>query len=285
MMQLEPPAGVVPRGRVLCIQPLSEEANLSRRVLVAMAAEMARQGWIVAIPDLFGMGDSDGDSEDITLATWRADLDRLAGFGASGPGAPRHDTPLVLWGVRSGCALAVDLLARSEGSVDALLLWQPVGASFAVPAKLRMSGASHGQADEPDGRLDPEERIVVVNGYRYRRSFTDELAALGSDPPADQDQGGRPLAILHMGRRLGAAAAEDGDRATNEGTAGGGAQEAPSAAPVRLPPAATRLAERWRDSGARVDLAPVRAEPFWSSIEPVMPDEAFATTLAFLATL
>src|SRR5690606_29009355 len=146
-------------------------------------------------PDLFGMGDSDGESEDITLATWRADLDRLAREGATGPDSPRPDTPLVLWGVRSGCALAVDLLARSEASVDALLLWQPVGASFAAPAKLRRSGASHEVSTEPDASTDTEERIVVVNGYRYRRSFVDELASLGSEPPSAQDQGGRPLAI------------------------------------------------------------------------------------------
>src|SRR5690606_29916910 len=93
VMQLEPPAGVAARGRILCVQPLSEEANLSRRVLVAMAAAMARQGWVVSIPDLFGMGDSDGECEDITLATWRADLDRLAREGATGPDAPRHDPP------------------------------------------------------------------------------------------------------------------------------------------------------------------------------------------------
>lgn len=284
MLRIEPPDGITPRGRILCIQPFSEEANLSRRVLVAAAAEMALQGWVVSIPDLFGMGDSDGESEDIALATWRADLTRLAlrEAGVSQPAVDPavgrgHDAlpgdasadRLVVWGIRMGCVLTVDLLARSGADGDALVLWQPVMPSVGSAGRLRVPLATSKPApdlDEADRveRVEEErpadDGVAVVNGYRYRQSFLDELAALGSGPPPGQDHAGRPVTILHMGRLLAPDAAE----------------------PPRLPPAVPRLAEQWRASNARVELSPIRAEPFWTSIEPVMPQAAIATTLTFL---
>ncbi|MCL4747065.1 MAG: hydrolase 2, exosortase A system-associated, partial [Burkholderiaceae bacterium] len=69
-----PEAGVQSRGSILCIQPLGDEATLARRTLVAQARRLADAGWTTLIVDLFGTGDSRGETREATLDQWRADL-------------------------------------------------------------------------------------------------------------------------------------------------------------------------------------------------------------------
>ena len=56
-----PAAGRPVRAALVCVQPFAEEANLSRRVLVAQARRLAARGVAVLVPDVYGTGDSAGE--------------------------------------------------------------------------------------------------------------------------------------------------------------------------------------------------------------------------------
>ena len=169
MLDIEPPASVPFRGAVVCVQPIGEEANLSRRVIVAMGARLAAAGWLVSIPDLFGCGDSDGESDSPDLATWQTDLTAFADRVDAMSPTPRG---LAVWGVRHGCHLAVDLVVRRRTAGDALVLWQPGRPTARIPAGAVANGRG----------------IVTVQGYRYRADLVRDLDALPLAPFV-----GRPL--------------------------------------------------------------------------------------------
>lgn len=136
---VQPPTGTAARGAILCVQPFGEEANLARRVLVAQAVRLAASGWTTLIVDLFGTGDSDGATEEASLATWRSDLLRASRLARErAPGA------FVLWGTRLGALLAAELAIALDQLVSAIVFWQPPasGAQLIDPlAKLARIGA------------------------------------------------------------------------------------------------------------------------------------------------
>ncbi len=268
LMEYVPAPGVAPRGAVLCLQALAEEGNLGRRVLSTQAARMASRGWRVWLPDLWGCGDSRGCTEETTLARWRADLGRLLALlraeGASGGGMPAR---LMVWGLRSGCALAVDLLSREGAPRDALLLWQPGAPVAPWGGKSRLAAMADGRLADvkatADGRTLPvamPDAMASVAGYSFRRSFLEELDRLSCAPPPGVSHDGREVSLIRMGRVM-------------PGSIGPGRSATP---------ALDSLAEQWRSAGARVTTAACIAEPFWTSIEPSFPVTAFEATEQFL---
>lgn len=259
MLDIEPPASLPCRGSVIAVQPLGEESNLSRRVVVAMAGRLAAAGWRVSIPDLYGCGDSDGDSDQPDLATWQSDLSAFAERLESLSTAPGG---LVIWGLRHGCHLAVDLWLRRRVAEDTLVLWQPPG-----PTKIR---------PRPQRPPEPSSHdIVTLHACRFRADLVAQLEALPLAPATAIRPDSRVL-LVHCSRQL----------AAKVGAAGGGNPAAASAGRAAAgpapKPAIELLADAWREAGARTTCERVTAGPFWSSLEPMIPDEAFAATLRFL---
>src|SRR5690606_37038821 len=106
---------------VLFVHPFAEELNKSRRMVALGVAELASEGWTVMQVDLLGCGDSSGEFEDASWTAWLDDIElAYACLKARG-----FDN-IVLWGLRAGCLLISDWLARC-GRVMPLVLWQPVG--------------------------------------------------------------------------------------------------------------------------------------------------------------
>lgn len=58
------------RECVLVVPPFAEEMNKSRRLFTRCGQQLAGKGIAVAIPDLYGTGDSGGDFSDATWDTW-----------------------------------------------------------------------------------------------------------------------------------------------------------------------------------------------------------------------
>lgn len=285
---VEPPDGVESRGAILCVQPFGDEATLARRVLAAQARRLASVGWATLILDLYGTGDSDGETSDATLALWRDDLLRACRLARE-----RAPGRLLAWGTRMGALLAAQLL-REAAELDALILWQPPagGASLIDPlrrlagvgalARERSAGGGAGgdprdasagaapaatqsiagapsaivplsPADVADTRTAPQ---VLLAGYLLRDDLVDGLAALDPGPPAAGAQRSPcPLLVLAVQRVL---------------TAG---------AP---PKALADLARRWTDAGHPATMRAVQGEPFWASLEPSTPLAAFEATAAFV---
>lgn len=258
-----PGRGVRLLGSVLAVQPFGDEASLSRRVIVAQALRLAARGWGTLVLDLHGTGDSDGDSADATLATWRSDLLRASRLARS-----RVPGMHVLWGTRMGALLVADVLPAIESRVDGVVLWQPPRSGEAaldallrlgrVGAVARASSAPAGSTTGPAGPADAG--FVDLGGYRLRDSLVNELVAL--KPSAPQPSPSRlPCAVLALWLRRSA-----------------GAMPAAS-------PDAEEFAREWVAQGYPADARTVAAAPFWSSMEPTDPLAAFDATEDFLAEI
>jgi hypothetical protein len=267
-----------------------------------MAARLASVGWNVWIPDLYGTGDSDGTTEAVTLSVWRSDLRELArqvqhGEGHEADDTARHDSDqpfelpkLVLWGIRHGCMLAVDLLAQRSDVRDVLLLWQPGGRNAGLLKQqgkpmLRSGGTPLGPTSISSEVVSEQQAngLQVVNGYRYSRKLLEDLGELSNEPPSLLDHRGRPVGIIHMARNPAAATARH-VRASSAISSSGFAQDPPASEPS-APRALEQLAVNWREVHSAVNMRLVAAEPFWSSIEPSLPTAAFDASEAFLAGL
>jgi len=181
---------------------LTELARALGRAGVEMLASggtaraLAAAGVAVLQMDRLGCGDSAGDSGDADWATWVQDVldacalarERLAELTADA------DTlPLWLWGLRSGCLLAVEAAAHlPQASAPLnLLLWQPVLQGKTVLQQfLRLdSVASRLGKAAPAGSLSAQHRLaagetVLVAGYEITPVLARgmELARLQPQP-------------------------------------------------------------------------------------------------------
>ena len=164
------PANTSARGTVLCVPSPADEALATRRAISAQAWRLARSGWIVLVPDLYGCGDSAGDGDEATLAIWRRDLLRYALLARQ-----RAPGPAVLWSVAAGSLLAVDLAFALDQLLDAIVLWQPCA----------------------DGDAAADSLAGVA---RYSPQLLEALSGLPMQPPPIAEGGRQPvIGFLEVG--------------------------------------------------------------------------------------
>lgn len=239
---------------LLHLPAFAEEMNKSRHVVADTARRLAGGGTAVLTLDPHGTGDSDGDFEDATWELWLRDVD-VAMRALRERGHQR----IGLWGLRLGCLLAADAMARQEG-VSSLVLWAPVASGDQFLSRflrLRVAGASI-RGGEKESVKDLRQRLVdgeaiEVGGYSLCGQLAIQMAAacmVSSPPPA-----GTPV---HWYDLLPDAAA---------GT----------------PPASQRVLESWREAGAQVQSATVLSEPFWTTQELAQAPELAHRTSTDLA--
>lgn len=113
------PQGAV-RGALLFIHPFAEEMNRARRMVALAVQDFVEAGWAVLQLDLAGCGDSSGEMADASWDGWLGNVD----VGVEWLQA-RYRAPLALWGLRAGCLILSDWLART-GAQHPVLYWQPV---------------------------------------------------------------------------------------------------------------------------------------------------------------
>lgn len=133
------------RGALLYVPPFGDEMNKSRRMASLLGRELAQRGIAMLELDLYGCGDSSGDSGDARWEQWLLDLQHASRWLQERTGhAP------ALLGLRLGALLALEHLAYAPGTP--VLLWQPVldGSSFLTQLlRLRMAGSMLEQSDTP----------------------------------------------------------------------------------------------------------------------------------------
>lgn len=231
------PASQPAKGNILYLHPFAEEMHKSRRMAALQAREFARSGYRVLQVDLTGCGDSAGDFGDATWETWRDDGRSTHAWLASNfPG------PVLLWGLRTGATLAVEL-ANSLPDIPHLLLWQPVinGDQFLtqflrikLASEMLSTGQSQSGTKDLRAKLEAGENIEV-GGYILGATMARDLARLklaDTSPPC-------PVAWLEVG-------AGDCDLPT---------------------PASQRAVDAWRTAGVSVHTRTVAGEPFWVTQE------------------
>lgn len=231
------PTDITPKGSILYLHPFAEEMHKSRRMAALQARRFAAEGYAVLQVDLTGCGDSAGDFGDAMWERWLTDA-RCAHAWLSAEAAG----PVILWGLRTGASLAVELAGTLSG-IQRLILWQPVvnGEQFLTQflrIKLASEMLSAGQAQsgtkELRAKLEAGES-VEVGGCMLSAAMALDLARLklaDMPPPC-------PVAWLETG-------AEVGDAPT---------------------PASQRIVDAWRTAGVSVHTRTVTGEPFWATQE------------------
>lgn len=231
------PGGAAPKGGILYLHPFAEEMHKSRRMAALQARRFAAEGYAVLQVDLTGCGDSACDFGDATWEAWLDDARRASAWLTEKTAAP-----IILWGLRTGANLAVELAGALPG-VRQLILWQPVASGeqylnqfLRIRLASEMLGGSQAQSGTKDLRAKLETgESVEVGGYMLCPAMTRSLARLrlaGTPPPC-------PVAWLEAG--------------TEEGTS-------PN-------PASQRIVDAWRAAGASVHTRTVAGEPFWVTQE------------------
>lgn len=106
---------------IIYCHPFAEEKNMSHSVVVKTSRELAKLGYPVLRFDLSGCGDSEGELDEVTIDDWQEDLSNAVNYIKT----EEKITNYALWGLRSGCGIAL-LHAANNSDVSFLLLWQPV---------------------------------------------------------------------------------------------------------------------------------------------------------------
>ncbi|MCK7578214.1 MAG: hydrolase 2, exosortase A system-associated [Chromatiales bacterium] len=187
-IQFSPTRGSL-RGRILYLHPFAEEMHKSRRMAALQARRMATEGYAVLLLDLTGCGDSWGDFGDARWSGWIQDAARALLW----LGETHRDAPLLLWGLRLGATLAIDLAAVGVTAVDGVILWQPVthGERFLnqflrtkLASEILTEGRARTRIQELRERLKAGES-VEVGGYRLAAELAESIVALQLDqmPP------------------------------------------------------------------------------------------------------
>ncbi len=266
VLKITPPRSAPRRGVILCIQPFLDEATLARRVLVEQARQLAAEGWLTWIPDLFGTGDSAGDTVAATFDIWEDDLSRWSEL-------IRRDhpaAPLVFWGTRMGALVAAHL-SHTTRTPHHLLLWQMPASGRALIDPLRKLGRlANGKTSEPSANCVPQTlplndsaeraRAEPLAGYLLDTRLLQGLADLtGAAPEGLQAPAPGKMLLLNT------------QRVVREGQS--------------MSTALAQSAKQWQLGGWDVSAAQEQGEPYWSSMEPSMPAATFERTSGWLAAL
>lgn len=250
-----PEATQTPCKWLLHVPAFAEEMNKSRAMVADQARAFARSGVAVVVPDLRGIGDSEGDFAEASWEGWKDDVEFLLQWMHE-QGAQQ----VSLWGLRLGALLAIDVASTTEQILDELLLWQPVlSGKQAVTQFLRLrmaAGMMQGQAEtvaDLRSRSSAGETLEVA-GYLLSPQLLIELDVVDAKSITLPES--LQVAIFELGR--------DEQQA--------------------LTPAVRGLVENWRSSGNTVNTAVVSGEPFWSTQEISSAPALIAASLELVLT-
>jgi exosortase A-associated hydrolase 2 len=110
-----------PRAHIIFLPPFCEEMNRCRHLVSDQAKRFANDGYSCLILDPYGTGDSEGELAHASWAAWHTDVMTAVQWCQE-----QYPAPYILWGLRLGALLALDVAATHTGQFSKLLLWQPV---------------------------------------------------------------------------------------------------------------------------------------------------------------
>jgi len=176
---------------VLIVPPFAEELNRSRRFLTLLRKKLSSAGSTVAMVDLFGTGDSEGEFADASVDIWLDDLNRITELYT-----PEEGGTLLLLGVRSGCLLIEKLLRDSNcgqmsKSVSNIIYVQPEISGYDVVQRMlrtrvaarRFAGDKSETTEKLWSRLENGDS-VDTSGYVIGSSLGLSMRSLLIDPQA-----------------------------------------------------------------------------------------------------
>lgn len=169
-----------PVAHIVFLPSFAEEMNRCRSLVATQARAFAAQGYWVTAIDYYGTGDSDGELSDSSLARWYDNIDdTLTLLSQDAP------APIIFWGMRLGCLMALDYAAKHPGTVSQMVLWQPVtGGKLYVTQLLRQRVASLMMRDKPaETTKEIRQRLVdghcvEVGGYTLGNQMLDDVEGI-----------------------------------------------------------------------------------------------------------
>ncbi|MCB1679158.1 MAG: hydrolase 1, exosortase A system-associated [Halioglobus sp.] len=248
-----PPDARPASGWVVHVPAFAEEMNKSRAMVSRQARALAARGYAVVVPDLYGTGDSAGELREATWALWQRNVEAVLDWvGEHGAGG------VCLWGLRTGCLLALQVARARHRQVARLVLWQPVlaGRQFLTQfLRLRMAaGLSDGRGETTAilrERLDSGETLEVA-GYELAPGLASQLEQVSAQdlpPPAD-------LAVVWL--------------------------ELAGRADQPLSPAAQRVLQAWAEVGVAVHPRTAVGDAFWATQEIALAPALLESTVRAL---
>lgn len=231
------PTHTAPKAGILYLHPFAEEMHKSRRMAALQARRFAAEGYAVLQVDLTGCGDSACDFGDATWETWLADAGRAHAWLLA-----KTTGPIILWGLRTGASLAVEVASAIPG-IQRLLLWQAVvnGEQYLnqflrIKLASEMLSGSQAQSGTKDLRAKLEAgEGIEVGGYMLGATMARDLARLklaDTPPPC-------PVEWIEIG-------ADDSDTPN---------------------PSSQRIVDAWRTAGVNVHTRTLNGESFWVTQE------------------
>ena len=204
-----PAQGSRTHGLVVYVHPLGEEMNKARRMAALQSRAFSRAGYAVLQIDLLGCGDSSGDFGDATWPHWTNDV-RMACEWLRQRHTTQHTggvpVPLWLWGLRSGCLVAV-AAARQLNEPCHFLFWQaPASGKAMLQQFLRLKVAADLADGQGSGAMSALHKqlangeTVEIAGYMLSSALANELAQANLTPPVSGNAG-RYLVWLELSSR------------------------------------------------------------------------------------
>lgn len=176
-LQLEPKARPEGCRGVLFIPAFAEEMNKSRHMFFQSARELAQQGCVALLFDLYGTGDSEGDFADATWDGWVADIATAYAYLRE---AGVDEVNVVA--ERAGALLAADAICRHAIEVKRLILWQPVAAGdlfvnqfYRLRLAAELASDNKGASQRIKQELQ-ELGVSEIAGYTVARDLMEPLA-------------------------------------------------------------------------------------------------------------
>jgi len=182
----ESPFGRKPReDGIVIAYPIGHEYDRSHRGCRQLARQLNLAGFPVLRFDFFGSGDSLGEDAEGDLDRWTEDLESAIGY--MGDRCRR----VGVIGLRLGASLAAKVGDRA-GSLESLVLWQPVVDGRRYLGEIRAQHASHerkhGWQEQESRRLAGLESGLEVLGFLFSDKAVRQLEQFDLDqlsrPPA-----------------------------------------------------------------------------------------------------
>ncbi len=244
------------RGVLLYIHPFAEEMNRSRRMVALAARAFVDAGWGVLQVDLAGCGDSSGETADACWEGWLGNIDAALAWLTE-----RHRGRVVLWGLRAGCLLISEWLARAASNLP-VMYWQPVSSGRQHMTHfllLKVAGELPGDQDAKS----------IIQGMRSRL-----------------DMGG---SVDVAGYTIGAGIVKGFEQGVLDFPAGYAGRaailEVTSSSRRELTPILASFVGRWRQGGMQIDTDVAEGPAFWLTQEVTVVPALIELTKRALARM
>lgn len=217
----------------------AEEMNKSRRMVSLQAKAFAENGYNIVVPDLYGTGDSPGEFAEANWLIWQDNLAEIISWVRQTHGA----AGITLWGLRSGCLLAVQTAAAAAHHITGILLWQPIpsGQQFISQfLRLRVARSLNG----PKKETVKELRQLSANGHPL------EVAGYLLSPELVASADTLNLQTLELPAQIRV-----------------GLVEVTSSDQLDHSPVILRILDSWRERNITLHHLVIQSAPFWSTQE------------------